>query len=179
MNYKRNIEEYFNTIPKPYNTDHLLWYIHEHLWLLSLRDRYNKPLAFLAAITAVFSINKKWLENKKRVIEYLETGEVVGTGLMKNKIERLENCNMDEDCIKDILGGLKIQNFFVNLYRPYETEHISIDRHMIKISGHYKERVTIKQYKQIAKAYKELAWENNIIPNRFQALLWCHKINNQ
>lgn len=177
MNYKRNIEEYFKTIPKPYNMDYMLWYIHQHLWLLELRDKFDKRLEFLAAITAVFSINNRWSETKKKVIEYLETGEVVGTNLMKNKIERLENCNMDEQCIKDILSGMKIQNFFVNLYRPYETQHITIDRYMYRIAGHHREGLTTKQYKQIAKAYKELAWENKMIPNRFQALLWCHKIN--
>ena len=174
--YKQHILSYYNSIPKPHNTDDLLWYLRHHLYLQELAIRHNRPIEFLAASCAVMSINKRWDQNKLMLEEYLETGDIKGMNVVKNKIQQLEECNLDHDCIMGILSGKKIQNFYGNLLRPYCKEFITIDRHMATIAGEQRKMNSGKRYDELAQAYREVAHGLNILPNRLQSLLWSYKI---
>lgn len=174
--YKQHILSYYNSIPKPHNTDDLLWYLRHHLYLQELAIKYNRSIEFLAASCSVMSINKRWDQNKLMLEEYLETGDIKGMNVVKDKIQQLEECNLDHDCIMSILNGKKIQNFYGNLLRPYCKEFITIDRHMGTIAGEKRKMNSGKRYDELAQAYKEVAHDVGLLPNRLQALLWSHKI---
>lgn len=174
--YKQHILSYYNSIPKPHNTDDLLWYMKEHLWLQELAIKYNRPIKFLAASCSVMSINKRWDQNKLMLEEYLETGDIKGMNVVKDKIQQLEECNLDHNCIMSILNGKKIQNFYGNLLRPYCKDFVTVDRWAARIAGEERKIGSDKRYDELAQSYKEVAHELNMLPNRLQALLWSHKI---
>lgn len=172
--YKHNIKEYYNSLDIHDNKD-LNWYILEHVYLLGCQVRYKREMSFLCAASAILSINKRWSETKKMLIEYLEEGEVKGLSIMTNKLKQLEECNLEHDCIMSILSGKKIQNFYANLLRPYCKEFVTIDRHAARIAGEER-KVNPKLYDDLKQAYIEVANEVGLLPNKLQALLWCNFI---
>lgn len=169
--YKHAILTYYNSLESKSNND-LNWYVLEHVYLLGCKEKYKRPLEFLCAACAVLSINKKWSETKKMLIEYLEEGEIKGLTIVTNKLKQLEECNLEHDCIMSILNGKKIQNFYGNLLRPYCKEFVTIDRWVARVAGENR-KINPKLYDNLKQAYIEVANELGLLPNKLQALLWC------
>jgi hypothetical protein len=169
--YKHNIREYYNSLDVHDSKD-LNWYLLEHVYLLGCKIKYKKEMPFLCAASAILSINKRWSETKKMLIEYLEEGEVKGLTLVTNKLKQLEECNLEHDCIMSILRGKKIQNFYGNLLRPYCREFVTIDRWAARVAGENRQ-VNPKLYDDLKQAYIEVANEFRLLPSKLQSLLWC------
>ena len=174
--YKHAILSYYNSLEVKHTFDSN-WYILEHVYLLGCKEKYKRPIEFICAACAILSINKRWTETKKMLIEYLEEGEIKGLTIVNNKLKQLEECNLEHDCILSILNGKKIQNFYGNLLRPYCPNFVTIDRWAARVANENK-KVSNKIYDNLKQAYIEVANDLGILPNKLQALLWCNIIKN-
>lgn len=73
--------------------------------------------------------------------------------------------------------GPKIINFYHNVLDPKDTRWVTIDGHMSAIwfgenMTMREALVTMSEYREIAAATKKLAFENFMLPNQMQAILW-------
>lgn len=69
--------------------------------------------------------------------------------------------------------GPKTFNFFHNILRPDDPNYVTIDRHAYAIAkGDNAERLTQKQYLDVANHYVRSANRLGILPNQLQAVLW-------
>jgi hypothetical protein len=77
--------------------------------------------------------------------------------------------------------GPKITNFYHNLLDPQDSRFVTIDGHMV--AAWKAQNLTMKEalvsargYREIAGEVKRLAFENYMLPNQLQAVLWfTHK----
>jgi len=92
----------------------------------------------------------------------------------------LHMVDYDEDKIKDILGkGLKTRSFFENIYRPYDSDAVTVDLWQIrwaKALNIIPEQGTLtpKRYRKIASRVRKYAKRINIMPHQFQAMTWVY-----
>ncbi len=73
--------------------------------------------------------------------------------------------------------GPKIRAFYFNILDPNDKRHVTIDGHMAAAyranAGTMKENlVKPREYEQIARAVRRLAYRNGLLPNQMQAILW-------
>lgn len=86
----------------------------------------------------------------------------------------------------DTLSGQKVTSFFYNIYKPDDTNYVTIDRHAIKAAiGKQTHKggsvsITKRQYEAAGKLYKRLAKKHNLKPNEAQAIVWLvyKRLNN-
>lgn len=134
---------------------------------------FEGDLFYNCAIFALMSINSSLAVNIKKFERYQTTGAF--TGLFPDKYKALTNCDKSQDCILDILNGLKVRNFCMNLYNPLDPDYVTIDRHAARIAG-YDKGLTRKKYVEIATAYKNVSKEIYLLPNQLQACTWSIKV---
>lgn len=77
----------------------------------------------------------------------------------------------------DVLLAPKTRNFFVNVHDPKNTGHVTIDGHMHNIWIGDREPLQIRKlnhrlYDEIAWDTREAAFEMQVIPCQFQAVVW-------
>lgn len=86
-------------------------------------------------------------------------------------------CDADIDTILEILSGNKISAFFMNVYRPYGANYVTIDRHAVSIAlgepvtGDLL-KMTAKQYGFFTEAYIKASKRVGILPCQLQAITW-------
>ena len=86
-------------------------------------------------------------------------------------------CDGDIDTMLEILNGNKISAFFMNVYRPYGANYVTIDRHAVSIAlgkvvtGDLL-KMTAKQYEFFAEAYIKASKRVGILPCQLQAVTW-------
>jgi len=163
--YKSNLLDIYNKFIGEYNDDDILWYSKMSLFI------YNNGVDFQkdCGIFALMSVNTSLKFNISKFEYYQKTG--LFKGLLPNKFEAIQK-SKTRDEILIALNGLKIQNFFMNLYQPLDPNYVTIDRHAARACGENK-KVSPKIYKEIAHSYKEVAEELRMLPNQLQAMVWC------
>jgi len=92
--------------------------------------------------------------------------------------------NPTEEKIKDVLGGLKTQAFFENMYRPHDSNAVTVDLWMIRWAKKLKlipEKggLTPKRYGIVAKRIEDVARKQNLLPHQYQALAWVELRGNK
>lgn len=153
------------------------WYVDARLFALGLSVKYNKPLINVCAIIAALSPLKSWTENKKIALLYFETGEIKHTKGMAAKVLKIDSSLPLDICeISEILNGLKITSFFLNIYQPQTSNIVTIDRHAISICLGYKItdnfQMTSKQYEFFRNCYIIAAEKRNVLGLEMQAATW-------
>lgn len=78
---------------------------------------------------------------------------------------------------RDVLGkGLKTNAFFDNIFRPWDSKRVTVDKHAFDIAmGNrtgYSTVITDKAYRLIEPAYVEAAYAYSIAPLQAQAISW-------
>lgn len=165
-----NVEKFYLDNKGKYTEEGILWYNNYHQYI----KKFDGNLLRNCAIFAIMSINSSLVANVKKFEWFHKTGEF--KGLCRNKFEALIECDNSEDCILDILNGMKIKNFCMNLYNPININWVTIDRHAARIAGEEK-KITKKKYIEIADAYKKVAADYYLIPCQLQAMTWVQKVS--
>ena len=139
----------------------------------------GKPFITVCAVIAALSPMTPWEKNQVDAYEMCcgNTQHIYTTfGANVSKAKRLLNM-VDYSAIVDELNGLKTVAFFDNIFNE-ESEHITIDSHMLSIAFGKKlskvERPSMTSYKYhtISDGIKRLADQNNLRPYELQAILW-------
>lgn len=159
------------------------WYEEANQYSLELAEKYNVTPAKAAGVLSALSPLKEWNDNKRITEEFFElVKKAPASGwkkashylLQKRKAWKIYSItNPFIDQIGDILHGLKTKNFFYCIQNPSTTDHVCIDRHMIKVAtGTERTKLTSKQYLFLKKEYLNFASQVGMNPAQMQAVLW-------
>lgn len=158
------------------------WYQEAHNYAASLAEKYNKPVAVVAAVIAVLSPGTSWELNKRDAENVLEKGILAvtsGYGVNKQKAIALLDGWLQPAAA---VSALKTGSFWLNILRPAENGSVTVDRHAVRVATgnhelaaeqavHYVN--TPNKYQKLATAY-QLAAEKigDILPHELQAITW-------
>lgn len=156
------------------------WYLEAHSFAKELSSK-RCTLIQACGILSALSPLKTWNQNKTIAKAFIldNIRAKLHTSTQLNKaITILSLTNPTEQEILTILNGDKTKSFFINIYKPYDIEHVTIDRHALsialgkKLSNTEFIHTTNNQYTFFAQCYKDLAKELNILPSTLQAVTW-------
>lgn len=152
------------------------WYFQVNDYIKTVSELYNVPLIKVAGIMSALSPNNTFASNVKSLEAFLKTKgncKVSTYNMQKNKALAILNSSDDitVEQVKAILGGLKTQAFFDNMYRPETSQDVTIDLWMIRHFG-IEGSLTPKRYKDASNKIKKLAKQLNLLPHQVQAKLW-------
>lgn len=89
----------------------------------------------------------------------------------------------------EVLGGLKVRNFYINLSNPCDGHAVTVDFHMKSVclgrvlkAKDREANMTANDYDSIAHALRFVAYERGLMAHQLQAIVWnvwkrFHKIN--
>jgi len=160
------------------------WYFTVNEYCLHLSECYNVPLIKVSAILSALSPQNTFEQNLIDLERFLESGGVTKASTFKSQRDKayviLHMVDYDEDKIKDILGkGLKTRSFFENIYRPHDSDAVTVDLWQIrwaKALNIVPEQGTLtpKRYRKIASRVRKYAKKINMLPHQFQAMTWVY-----
>jgi effector-binding domain-containing protein len=152
------------------------WYFEVNDYCKTVAETYDVPLIKVAGIMSALSPNTTFNQNIRSLEAFLRTGgdcKVSTFNGQKRKALKIlassDNITVEE--IKTILGGLKTQSFFDNIFRPEISEDVTIDLWMIRWAG-IEGSLTPKRYKNVSNKIKDLAKSLNLLPHQVQAKIW-------
>ena len=175
-----NMKEVFEQAPLSNFKDAKEWYPTAHKYAEGYAKEFGLPVAITSGLIACLSPQKNWFHNLQLTRDFLECGgcDCRHTGVQVDKAQRIYNLaykhRFSLKNIKEILGGLKTQNFFMNIYQPENKKFATIDAHMIQLmTGDLRLRtVTEKQYLYLQAVLNMYAYKHNLIPSEMQSVLW-------
>jgi len=148
------------------------WYWEAHRRCKIHATRFKMPLYKFVAIVASLSPQKQWERNIDDAVSYIKykgNCKLFATGVMLNKCKRILDAQEHE--IEGILKGNKITSFYNNIYKPFKSDRVTIDRHAIK-SVDMQGTLTDKKYKEISQAHVNVAQRIGIKAHELQAIIW-------
>jgi hypothetical protein len=161
------------------------WYFTINEYCLHLSCAFNVPVIKVAAIMSCLSPQNKFNQNCIDLENFLMSNGITGAATYGNQvikariILRLETYN--EEIIQEIIGkGLKTKAFFENIYRPHNSEKVTVDLWQVRWAKRLniipqKGSLTPKRYKIVSDAVKSEANKRGIMPHQFQALSWINE----
>ena len=154
------------------------WYFDIHEYCKTLSDVYNVPLIKVAGIMSALSPNNTVRLNcisLEKFLRYKGNCKVTTFNGQKKKALTIYNAsdNVSVEEVKNILGtkkdsALKTKAFFDNIYRPHDSNEVTVDLWMIrwaKIEG----SLTPKRYRDTAQKIIDMASEIGVLPHQLQA----------
>lgn len=153
------------------------WYGEANRFARRISEIYFIDNSRVIGIISALSPMKPWKQNKKMVEEFILYGT---TGTFKSnvdKCERIMRCDGTDESILSILNGEKTKNFYLNIKYPNSSEHLTVDRHAIRIAFGIKDKaenlpITPKQYEFIKNAYISAAHMVGVKPLLMQSATW-------
>jgi hypothetical protein len=153
------------------------WYPKAHKFAADFAVEYDISIVITSGLIACLSPQKNWFHNLELTEEFLQSEGTYcrHTGSQVDKARRIYAQKDDKQRnILTILGGLKTQNFFLNIYNPKDDWAVTIDNHMIgAMTGDFNNKVvTNKQYNFLKDCLIDYAKELNMLPNVLQSYIW-------
>lgn len=162
----------------------LLAYQRYHDLMVQMSQKYSIELEKVIAVFVSLSPNNDYVGNLRSAVSVL-AGIYHGIPEEKITISTYKHCRKrafqygigERDFLKETKGP-KITNFYHNLLNPLDNRYVTIDGHMSAIwqdkNLTMKEAIvrTKKEYNEIASAVKKLAFNEMMLPNQYQAVLW-------
>lgn len=160
----------------------LNWYKEAHTFATELMIKHNLNLRTICKVIAVLSPSVTWEQNKKdtsTIIKAYLAGDSINSFTVStygnNKLLAWGILNETDDLTPKATNP-KTYSFYENIFNPYCSRHVTIDRWAIKAlttkKSLYGTPLRGKLYKESVKVYKRLAQEMNLLPNQVQALAW-------
>lgn len=154
------------------------WYWDAHSIAMKIASDTNTPVYKVAGVIAALSPKVAWKRNVKIAREFITTGTTGHTTLFLNKARAVMDAP-SITAINGILGGNKIDSFFMNIMFPgVNTGHVTIDRHAISIAvgqalGENNLRITRNQYRFFVTCYQISAdMLGQTLPQNVQSTTW-------
>lgn len=149
------------------------WYNEANEFAQTLETSITKACGVIAAMSPM----KTWEQNLKLAEDMVRDRKAGHMGAFVKKANDILDSDGSTDEILRILNGNKIKSFYLNILHPSDNEHVTIDRHAIRIAL-YKPMTddeisfTDVQYKFFADCYKLAAKEVGITPSLMQSATW-------
>ena len=134
--------------------------------------RFKMPLYQFIAIVAALSPQKQWernIDDAVKFVKYKGNHKLFATKVMLKKCHDILNAQESE--IEGILKGNKITSFYNNIYKPFKSDKVTIDRHAMR-SVNMQGVLTDKKYREIERAHVNVARNKGIKAHELQAIIW-------
>ena len=166
------------------NADGMYWYSRawQDIWNIYLSTGPYIHEKTIAGIVAALSPACEWELNKKQAEAicraYQQTKKVEGITVSTYKQQYKKAIEIlyckDTSNIPDILGkrAFKTRAFYDNIIDCYQSEQVTIDRHIYRFLGMEDVWQTRKRYEEIADCFREAAKYLGIRPCQLQATIW-------
>lgn len=163
------------------------WYQDAHDFAVCIAERYGYSIEQASGVIAALSPQQSWDFNKRAAEASLKAhaaGEVVTqaiTGQTQANISKALRI-MDGQAPEVVLtgnmpkSGHKVWSFYNNILNPASSQHVTVDRHAIKIWATEADTwtfITPNRYAAIERDYQAVALALGILPMQAQAIAWC------
>lgn len=158
------------------------WYREANQFCSELAEKFQTTPVKTAGVLSALSPLKEWGLNKRITEDFFEVAQTAPLSgwkrashyfTQKRKAQLIFMAsNPTTAQIDGVLGGLKTINFFNCINNPSSSDHVCIDRHMIRVAGVDNRSLTEKQYLFLQKEYLNFANKVGMIPCHAQAILW-------
>ena len=176
----RNIK---NIYSQTESKDRFNWYSQALQTCIMLRHdtdtQSTYTIAQVVGMCAALSIRKSWKTNIELLQDALNDKPIKHTNIVRLKVQQIKNLSKSHtlEDVCQILNGPKITAFFLNILRPSDNLHVTIDRHAIRIAlNTYLDdnqlNVNKNQNEVLQIAYKVAALELNIDVLLLQSSTW-------
>jgi hypothetical protein len=148
------------------------WYFILHDYAKNLAERNDLTLLQTAGIISALSPMVIFTTNLRDAERFCATRSIANLATytsQRKKALAILGAKTEKEVL-EILGGNKTKAFFLNIYKPMESNDVTIDSWMIKVFGF--KSITPKRYKQASQWLSEVALELNLKPHQVQALVW-------
>jgi hypothetical protein len=144
------------------------WYREGEQFVTDTALTYGYTREQIATAVAHLSPRQSWVRNKAMATELVSTGNTRGLGAC---IERARVALESSDPIAT-LKGPKTRSFGLNLLGRYETVTVDVWAYRAACPSGDIEKMGIKEYRAIERAYIATANHYGITPAQFQAIVW-------
>lgn len=180
--YQRNLVKLYNDSTVDNIIHGKLWYKTAHKICKDLAEKHAVNFDKVCKIMAVLSPATSWDNNIKSCDRMLHAfmnntpyGDFTVTTYGQNK-KKAWGILTGYDNLVPTESNLKIWSFYNNILNPLGKDHVTIDRHAIKVlQGDIKagnKSITPKQYRIAEHVYKEMSTYFGMLPHELQAALW-------
>ena len=189
--YLRNIVKLYSEAELPEIIEGYKWYQEAHDLAKAEADKAGVSLDTACQVLAILSPGTSWENNVKSFQNMLYAFfhghdinwfNVTTYSEMKKKAWAVLH---GLDALKPTKTNPKIYSFYKNILNPSGEDHVTIDRHAIRVlQGSVKtgaEGINLSQYRQAESVYKEAAQNFGLKPCQLQAVLWLvyKRVNNR
>lgn len=180
----RNLQHMFDQADDDDYSEGLLAYYRYNMVMRDLAHRYKVDIAKVIAAFCATSPNNDYVGNLRSVASILDAFKS-GRSFDTVQISTYRHCGArawsyvegTADFVTQV-RGLKILNFYHNVLHPSDNRYVTIDGHMVAAyrgqNLTMKEAIcrTVREYEDIALTTKALAFNNFLLPNQYQAIVW-------
>lgn len=172
--YANNIEKVFLAANLAEVNQGVTWYGEAREFCEELGYKYNLPVWKVALMVSALSPRNKWGRNKKDTVDVIRNGlDATCATFNANKVKacKIFHAQSLKEGL-DILGkGKKTRAFFMNIYN-YNSNRVCVDSWACRIAKLGKDTPTVKQYRDLEKAYQLVAEKYGHVPMDVQAITW-------
>lgn len=178
----QNLHKYFAQADTVDLNEGMVAYERYHMVMHRLAEKYQYPLDAVAAVFCSLSPNSDYWGNLRSTVTVLQ-------GLNEGRHESEINVSTYRHCMLRAIAyargasftaqtkGPKILNFYHNILTPHSSRWVTIDGHMVGVMRDSKgtmRELLIKpnEYDKYADYIKQFAFQNFMLPNQMQAILW-------
>jgi len=164
--------------PETWHTG-LAWYQDANATARRIAQAQGLPLHVVAGVVATLSPGCKWSRNLYDAGMVCAKGRAYKSattyGLQLAKAWRILEDLPSRDAMPDYIGSpraLKTRAFYWNILDPSGTEHVTIDRWVLRavgIKGHW---VGKREYRRLEETIKDIAAAMGLVPCQCQAIIW-------
>lgn len=179
-----NLEKMFQQADRYDLAEGLLAYQRYNQLMRGLADKYRFPLNRVVAAFCALSPNNDYFGNLRSAVSVMD-GINRDLPLAKINVSTYKHCR--DRAHSYLTGsaefvsperGLKTLNFYHNILVPSSNRWVTVDGHIkatwLNQNLTMKEAIvkSRKEYNEIADAIKKLAFNNFMLPNQYQAVVW-------
>lgn len=156
----------------------LSWYQEAHDFCVAQAARFDLSLEIVAGIVSALSPATDWERNKSDSLQVLANNREHGYGTYGPNVEKAFKIRdvAAQARIDEFFAAPKTFNFYQNIVNPAAPEFVTIDRHALSVAlgaTRADKAVKITEYRELAKAYKDVAAKVGMLPQEVQAITWC------
>ena len=157
------------------------WYFEANHFARNVAKSYQVDFKKVCAILSALSPGVNWEQNKKETVTLIRINQGLHTkkfnfstyGHNVVKAQKIYDGDIDPDKAFSLKTSPKTYNFYHNIVHPESPDYVTIDRHAFRIAtGEEYDRISPKQYRELAAHYKRAAKRLGILPNILQSVLW-------
>lgn len=159
------------------------WYSTARKFAREQSEKHNLKIDVVTAVISALSPETTWQINKDKTIEFLEYREnsIMATyPNNKDKALKFLSNDLEPNEHYNLSNWRKTSAFYRNILEPNCDQRVTLDRHALRIAhGYYltgDQSIyygnTRAKYVKTELVFKQIAHENDMLPNVLQAITW-------